>query len=108
MISGLVSSDKGVLGRMMEEIQWKYRQVNLDATVKIGVLTEKAREAFRKLKIQEERMLDGLKLVFVDGSWVMFRPSGTESKVRLYCESKDPQLLDFLVQLGTQCIESSK
>ena len=108
MISGLVSSDKGVLGRMMEEIQWKYRQVNLDATVKIGVLTEKAREAFRKLKIQEERMLDGLKLVFVDGSWVMFRPSGTESKVRLYCESKDPQLLDVLVQLGTQCIESSK
>jgi phosphomannomutase len=72
------------------------------------VLAEKVREAFRKFKIQEERTLDGLKLVFSDGSWVMFRPSGTEPKTRLYCESKDPQLLDAIVQLGTQCIESSK
>jgi phosphomannomutase len=53
-------------------------------------------------------MLDGFKLVFADGSWVMFRSSGTEPKTRLYCESKDLQQLDVLVQLGTQCIESSK
>jgi phosphomannomutase len=69
---------------------------------------EKAGETFRKFKIQEERMLDGFKLVFADGSWVMFRSSGTEPKTRLYCESKDLQQLDVLVQLGTQCIESSK
>ena len=108
MISGLVSSDKGVVDRVMEEVQWRYRQVNFDVAVKMRVLMEKASEAFRKFKIQEERTLDGLKLVFADSSWVMFRPSGTEPKVRLYCESKDSQLLDVLVQLGTQCIESSK
>ena len=108
MISGLISSDRGVLGRVIEGVQWRYRQVNLDAAVKMKILTEKAREAFRKFKIQEERTLDGLKLIFADGSWVLFRPSGTEPKTRLYCESKDPQLLDVLVQLGTQCIESSK
>jgi phosphomannomutase len=108
MISDLVSSDREVLVRVMEEVQWLYRQVNFDVAVKMRVLTEKAREAFRKLKIQEERTLDGLKLVFADGSWVMFRPSGTEPKTRLYCESKDPEFLDVLVQLGTQCIESSK
>jgi len=108
MISGLLTSDKGVLSRVMEEVQWRYRQVNFDLAVKMRVLTEKARETFRKFKIQEERTLDGLKLVFADGSWVMFRPSGTEPKARLYCESKDLQLLDVLIQLGTQCIESSK
>ena len=108
MISGLVASDKGVMSRVTEEVQWRYRQVNFDVAIKMSVLTEKARETFRKFKIQEERTLDGLKLVFADGSWVMFRPSGTEPKVRLYCESKDPQLLDVLAQLGTQCIESSK
>ena len=80
MISGLVSSDKGVVGRMMEEIQWNYRQVNLDVAVKMSVPTEKASETFRKFNIQEERTLDGFKLVFADGSWVMFRPSGTEPK----------------------------
>ncbi len=108
MISGLVSSDRGVLGRVMEEVQWKYQQVNLDVAVKMRVLVEKAEEAFRKFRVRDERTLDGLKLVLADGSWVMFRPSGTEPKVRLYCESKDSQLLEVLVQLGTQCIESSK
>lgn len=108
MISSLVSSDRGVVGRVMEEVQWRYRQVNLDVAVKMRVLMEKASEVFRKFKIQEERTLDGLKLVFGDGSWVMFRLSGTEPKTRLYCESKNLQLLDVLVQLGTQCIESSK
>ena len=108
MISGLVSRDRGVVGRVMEEVQWRYRQVNFDVAVKMRVLREKANEAFRKFKIQEERTLDGLKLVFADGSWVMFRSSGTEPKIRFYCESKDLQLLDVLVQLGTQCIESSK
>lgn len=108
MVSGLVSGDRGVLGHVMEEVQWMYRQVNLDVGVKMRVLTEKANEAFRKFKIRDERTLDGLKLAFADGSWVMFRPSGTEPKTRLYCESKDPQLLEVFVQLGTQCIESSK
>jgi len=108
MISGLVSSDRGVMGRVMEEVQWRYRQVNINVGVRMRVLAEKAREAFRKYRVRDERTLDGLKLIFADSSWVMFRPSGTEPKTRLYCESKDPQLLEVLVQLGTQCIESSK
>ena len=108
MISGLVSSDRGLLSRVMEEVQWKYKQVNFEVAVRMRVLTERARETFRKFRVQDERTLDGLKLLFADGSWVMFRPSGTEPKARLYCESKDPQILEALVQLGTQCIESSK
>ena len=52
MVSGLVSGDRGVLGHVMEEVQWMYRQVNLDVGVKMRVLTEKANEAFRKFKIQ--------------------------------------------------------
>ncbi len=107
LVSGLLSRERGLLGRLMEEVQWRYRQVNLDVAVKMQVLVEKAGDAFRKFKVLEERALDGCKLVLVDGSWVMFRPSGTEPKTRLYCESKDPQLLDALVQQGTQCIESS-
>ena len=108
MILSVVSSDRGAVGRVMEEVRWRYKQVNFDVVVKMRILMEKAGETFRKFKIQEERMLDGFKLVFADGSWVMFRSSGTEPKTRLYCESKDLQQLDVLVQLGTQCIESSK
>ena len=108
VVSGLVSSDRGVLDKVLEEVQWRYRQVNFDVAVRMQALVPKAREVFRKFRVKDERTLDGLKLTFADGSWVMFRPSGTEPKTRLYCESKDPQVLETLVQLGTQCIESSK
>ena len=107
LVSGLLSRERGLLQRVMEDVRWRYRQLNFGVGVKMQVLVEKAREAFKKLRVFDERNLDGYKLVFNDGSWVMFRPSGTEPLTRLYCESKDPQLLDALVQQGTQCIESS-
>ena len=108
LVSGLLSREREQLGRVMEDVRWRYRQVNLGVAVRMPVLVEKAREAFKKFRVWDERDLDGYKLVFNDGSWVMFRPSGTEPLTRLYCESKDPQLLDVLVQQGAQCIESAK
>ena len=107
LIADVLSKERGLLGRVMEANRWHYRQVNLSKSVRMPVLVRNAREAFRRFKISEERALDGYKLVFSDGSWVMFRPSGTEPKTRLYCESSDPQQLDALVQQGTLCIESS-
>jgi phosphomannomutase len=32
--------------------------------------------------------IDGRKMIFEDGSWLMIRPSGTEPKVRCYVESR--------------------
>jgi phosphomannomutase len=107
LISDLLSREPGLLGKVVEGMQWRYRQVNFDASVKMPALVQKAGEVFRKLRVSDERSLDGFKLIFHDGSWVMFRASGTEPKTRLYCESKDPQLLELLVQQGTQCVESS-
>jgi len=42
---------------------------------------------------QEKRIadvitIDGRKMIFEDGSWLMIRPSGTEPKVRFYVESR--------------------
>lgn len=39
-------------------------------------------------KIVEVITIDGRKMVFEDGSWLMIRPSGTEPKVRFYVESR--------------------
>ncbi|MFI5295126.1 MAG: phosphomannomutase [Thermodesulfovibrionales bacterium] len=39
-------------------------------------------------KIRDVITVDGTKLVFDDGSWLMIRPSGTEPKVRFYIESR--------------------
>ena len=34
---------------------------------------------------------DGVKLNFADGSWLLFRKSGTEPIIRIYCESPDKE-----------------
>ncbi len=107
MVSTLLASDRGLLGRTMQEVQWRYKQTNLRSAVRMDALHARARESFRKFRIAEERTLDGLKLVLGDGSWVMFRLSGTEPITRIYCESKDPQQLEALTQLGIQCVEAS-
>lgn len=38
--------------------------------------------------VKKQITVDGTKLVFDDGSWLMIRPSGTEPKVRFYIESR--------------------
>ncbi len=38
--------------------------------------------------VKEQITVDGIKLVFDDGSWLMIRPSGTEPKVRFYIEAR--------------------
>jgi phosphoglucomutase len=37
--------------------------------------------------VARENRLDGMKLIFDDGSWVLMRPSGTEPVVRIYAEA---------------------
>ena len=107
LVSTLLASDPGLLGRAVQEVQWKYRQTNLRVAAKMDALAPRALEAFKKFRISEKRELDGLKLVLADGSWAMFRPSGTEPITRVYCESKDPQLLDALTQSAIQCVQAS-
>ena len=41
-----------------------------------------------KRTVSDVIIVDGTKLVFEDGSWLMIRPSGTEPKVRFYIEAR--------------------
>ena len=42
----------------------------------------------RDRTVSEVITVDGTKLIFDDGSWLMIRPSGTEPKVRFYIEAR--------------------
>ena len=48
-------------------------------------------------RINKVITIDGRKMVFDDGSWVMIRASGTEPKVRFYVESRTPSGTSELV-----------
>ncbi|GAB4461816.1 MAG: hypothetical protein OHK0029_27680 [Armatimonadaceae bacterium] len=43
---------------------------------------------------------DGTCLNFADGSWLLFRPSGTEPVVRLYAEARSREQLEALLEAG--------
>jgi phosphomannomutase len=51
--------------------------------------------------------VDGLRLDFDDGSWVLVRASGTEPKVRLYAEARTVDRLRSAVSEVLELIASS-
>ena len=52
----------------------------------------------KKVDAPEINRLDGVKLVYEDGSWVLFRPSGTEPIFRIYAEAKSPERVRELIE----------
>jgi phosphomannomutase len=44
--------------------------------------------------------VDGTKLVFADESWLLFRPSGTEPMLRIYCEATSKAKVSELLRAG--------
>ncbi|MEZ3145212.1 phosphoglucomutase/phosphomannomutase family protein [Halobaculum sp. MBLA0143] len=50
--------------------------------------------------------VDGFKLLFEDGSWLLVRPSGTEPKVRVYAEAGDEAATDAIVADGRELVAS--
>src|SRR5207253_386461 len=59
---------------------------------------------FHGKRVVEQNRIDGLKLIFDDGSWVLMRPSGTEPVVRYYAESTSTADLERLLEYGRQWI----
>ena len=59
---------------------------------------------FHGRPVVEQNRVDGLKLLFGDGSWALMRPSGTEPVVRYYAESTSQADLDKLLEYGRQWI----
>lgn len=50
--------------------------------------------------VREKITVDGNKFLLEDGSWLLFRKSGTEPVVRLYCEASSEERLQALVDAG--------
>jgi phosphoglucomutase len=85
------------------------RRVNLslpaEAKEKLMVRLTTPPERFAGLKITEHITIDGHKFVLEDGSWVCFRPSGTEPVVRFYLEASSLEALERLRLAGAAMIK---
>ena len=105
LIADAISKRADLRSMLDGELEWLYRQVNLSLSVDIGRVAEQVDEYFGKYRILERRTTDGLRVVFKDKSWVMFRPSGTEPKTRIYCEARDEPRLSELVESSRTLVE---
>ena len=66
-------------GEELKAILQSLEKYGVGAVVKVGAVDQ---------RIAEVIAVDGRKMIFKDGSWLMIRPSGTEPKVRFYVESR--------------------
>jgi phosphomannomutase/phosphoglucomutase len=66
-------------------------------------------EAIQKLveliEAPEVNTMDGVKIIYEDDSWVLFRPSGTEPIFRVYAESSTPERVKELIEKHKQLVK---
>ena len=80
--------------------------VKLDPAISARVKSKIAADVseFHGRRVVQQNRIDGLKLIFADGSWVLMRPSGTEPVVRFYAESTSTADLEALLESGREWI----
>jgi phosphomannomutase len=50
---------------------------------------------------------DGVRANFSDDSWVLVRKSGTEGKIRIYCEGPSPKRLKQLTSESSRVVRNA-
>jgi phosphoglucomutase len=58
------------------------------------------------MDVRDVKTTDGVKLIFNDQTWLLFRLSGTEPVARLYAEASTPKDLKHMVDLGRKFVAS--
>jgi phosphomannomutase len=75
-----ISVDHSLVGApLAEKLSVLRERYRTGSTINIGGVERTVKDVIT---------VDGTKLVFDDGSWLMIRPSGTEPKVRFYIEAR--------------------
>lgn len=62
-------------------------------------------ESLAGKKVVEVKSIDGIKFIFDNEDWLIFRASGTEPKLRIYAEAKSFEEVDKLLSIGNSLAE---
>jgi len=92
----IMAKAKKPLSELFDELP-RYHQLK-DRVPCPEELKERALEALRgSVDAPEVGTIDGVRLGYEDGSWILFRPSGTEPVFRIYAEAESPERVAELV-----------
>ena len=94
------------LTRILKEMRarfgaWIFERADLvlEKPLSAGALQAWAKSAAARYEIST---MDGAKLTFRDGSWLLLRASGTEPLLRIYAEGKNRAVVHQLLKMGRQ------
>jgi len=105
----------GSLHSIMEGIYEKYgrfESARLDLRVnkipegKLREIESKIGDTILGKRVSSINRMDGLKVMLSDGSWLLFRRSGTENAIRVYAESSKRGDTDDLLEFGRRIVLS--
>ncbi len=106
------ASGKGItqLSKDLEVEIGPYHSRRLDLALSAGARQSLARsraappDRFAGLRVVSVNLLDGLKLLLEDGSWILVRESGTEPVARVYVEARSVTDIAALAGAGRQLL----
>jgi phosphoglucomutase len=116
MVAEMVAhSGKGIpelLAELFSRVGPVYnRRLNFSLTPEVKerllVSLKQPPDHFAGLKVTKHITIDGHKFILENGSWVCFRPSGTEPVVRFYFEASSQEELNKLRQAGEALIRQA-
>ncbi|MCL2688010.1 MAG: phosphoglucosamine mutase [Methanobrevibacter sp.] len=102
---------KGKLSKLLDDIP-NYTSIrekiicSKEAKIKVmGNMEKLLTDAFDD--IVNVNSIDGVRIAFEDGSWVLVRPSGTEDYVRITLEGKTPERAEFIKDISAKIINEN-
>lgn len=97
-----------IIQELKREVEYKFEYKEISFKVKNRKAVEKrfaaAKEEFFK-EVERLDSLDGVKYIFKDGTWLLFRFSGTENLLRLVCEQKNKNEVKKMLETAKKLVE---
>ncbi len=115
IVEKMLAEEKSV-SQMVEELFKEfgtayYKRIDLPVTEeekrKLEKIKENPPKDWEGLRVKEILTIDGVKIIFENDSWILFRPSGTEPVFRVYAETPDPKTTQMLLNWGVKLIKEN-
>ncbi len=116
LVAEMVAREGKSVGRLLEELYGRVgrfitRRVNITLSPELEIAFPKKLASvpaeLAGLKVSNVVKIDGTKLILEDGSWLLFRKSGTEPVVRLYGEASSQERLQEVMNAGRNFVLQS-
>ncbi|MCP3177624.1 phosphoglucomutase/phosphomannomutase family protein [Desulfuromonas sp. KJ2020] len=116
LVAEMVAVEKKTLTQLLQDLyrrvgEFYTRRVNIhlspDLEASLPGKLQNPPKALAGKPVEQVITIDGCKFLFADGSWVLFRKSGTEPVVRVYGEAGSQDDLDGLMKAAANFVQGA-